>query len=249
VVQGLAVLVRTANHALLYDAGPAFGTESDSGSRVVVPALRGEGVARLDLVVLSHEDNDHIGGALSVMESFEVDGLASSLAAGHPLNGVVPHARRCAANERWEWDGVQLQLLHPVRAATAAKRNNLSCVLRIAAGSHALLLTGDIERGAEAEMLLEGRALRSAVLLVPHHGSRTSSTVEFIAAVAPRWAIVPVGYRSRFGHPNAEVLERYRTAGVQLVRTDLDGAVAVRMGGSELRLDAERHRRGRYWLE
>ena len=247
--QGLAVLVRTANHALLYDAGPAFGTESDSGSRVVVPALRGDGVARLDLVVLSHEDNDHIGGALSVMESFEVDALASSLGAAHSLNGLVPHARRCAAHQDWEWDGVRFELLHPAKATTAAKRNNLSCVLRIAAGSQALLLTGDIERAAEAEMAAEGRALRSAVLLVPHHGSRTSSSAEFIAAVAPRWAIVPVGYRSRFGHPNAEVLERYRSAGVQLVRTDLDGAVAVRMGGAELRLDSERHRRGRYWLQ
>jgi competence protein ComEC len=243
------VLVRTANHALLYDAGPAFGTESDSGSRVVVPALRGDGVARLELVMLSHEDNDHIGGALSVMESFEVDALASSLPGTHPLNGLVPHARRCAGNRGWEWDGVRFELLHPTRSTTAARRNNLSCVLRVAAGSQALLLTGDIERAAEAEMLAERRALRSAVLLVPHHGSRTSSSAEFIAAVAPRWAIVPVGYRSRFGHPNAEVLERYRTAGVQIVRTDLDGAVTVHMGGAELGVDTERHRRHRYWLQ
>jgi len=246
--QGLAVLVRTANHALLYDAGPAFGAESDSGSRVVVPALRGQGVARLDLVVLSHEDNDHIGGALSVMESFEVDALASSLAGNHPLNGLAPHARRCAADERWEWDGVRFELLHPSKATTAARRNNLSCVLRVVAGSQAVLLTGDIERAAEAEMVGERRALRSEVLLVPHHGSRTSSTAEFIAAVAPSWAIVPVGYRSRFGHPNAEVLERYRSAGVRLLRTDMDGAVAVSIGPA-LTLETERHRRGRYWLQ
>src|SRR5207237_6295568 len=126
--QGLAVLVRTANHALLYDAGPAFGVESDSGSRVVVPALRGDGIARLDRVVLSHEDNDHIGGALSVMESFEVDVLASSLAATHPLNGLAPQARRCTAAERWEWDGVRFELLHPTLNTAATRRNNLSCV-------------------------------------------------------------------------------------------------------------------------
>jgi competence protein ComEC len=121
-------------------------------------------------------------------------------------------------------------------------------VLRIAAGSQAVLLTGDIERAAEAEMLGQGRALRSEVLLVPHHGSRSSSTAEFIAAVAPSWAIVPVGYRSRFGHPNPEVLERYRVAGVRVLRTDRDGAIAVRIG-SGLTLETERHRRGRYWLQ
>jgi competence protein ComEC len=245
--QGLAVLVRTASRALLYDAGPAFGAESDSGSRVVVPALRGDGVARLDLVVLSHEDNDHIGGALSVIESFEVDALASSLAPKHPLNGTAPYARRCTAPDHWEWDGVRFELLHPAAATPPGRRNNLSCVLRIAAGAQSVMLTGDIERAAEAEMLLEGRAMQSQVLLVPHHGSRSSSTAEFIAAVAPHWAIVPVGYRSRFGHPNPEVLERYRAAGVRLLRTDLDGAVAVRMG-AELTLETERHRRGRYWL-
>jgi competence protein ComEC len=246
--QGLAVLVRTANRAMLYDAGPAFGAEYDSGSRVVVPALRGDGVARLDLIVLSHEDNDHIGGALSIIESFEVDALASSLAATHPLNGTAPHSRRCMSDDRWEWDGVRFELLHPAPAAPPGRRNNLSCVLRIAAGSQSVMLTGDIERAAEAEMLGAGRAVQSQVLLVPHHGSRSSSTAEFIAAVAPRWAIVPVGYRSRFGHPNAEVLERYRAAGVQLLRTDLDGAVVVKLG-TELVLDTERHRRGRYWLQ
>ena len=246
--QGLAVLVRTSSRALLYDAGPAFGAESDSGSRVVVPALRGDGVARLDLVMLSHEDNDHIGGALSVMESFEVDALASSLAPTHPLNGAAPHARRCTAPERWEWDGVRFELLHPAQTTPPGRRNNLSCVLRIAAGAQAVMLTGDIERAAEAEMLGAARVPPSDVILVPHHGSRSSSTADFIAAVAPSWAIVPVGYRSRFGHPNAEVLARYRTAGVQVLRTDLDGAIGIRMG-AELDLETERHRRARYWLQ
>ncbi|HYL89832.1 MAG TPA: DNA internalization-related competence protein ComEC/Rec2 [Burkholderiales bacterium] len=246
--QGLGVLVRTSGHALLYDAGPAWGAEADSGSRVILPALRGDGLRRLDAVVLSHEDNDHIGGALSVMESFEVGALLSSLPAAHPLNSLAPQVRRCTASDAWEWDGVRFELLHPVPDAPAPRRNNLSCVLRVVAAGHSVLITGDIERGAEAQMIAGGRAPRTDVLLVPHHGSRSSSTQEFIAAVAPSWAIVPVGYRSRFGHPNAEVLERYRAAGAHLLRTDLDGAVSIHLG-SDFTMETERHRRGRYWLQ
>src|SRR5919201_4938035 len=245
--QGLAVLVRTAGHNMLYDAGPAYGTESDSGSRVLVPALRGQGVTRLDLVVLSHEDGDHIGGATTVLETFEVDALATSLPSAHALNGLAPNAHRCRAGDGWTWDGVRFEFLHPA-SGPMTKRNDQSCVLRIAAGEHAMLLTGDIERGAEAAMLAGARALPSDVLPVPHHGSRTSSTPEFVAAVAPRWAIVPVGYRSRFGHPNPEVLARYRAADVQVLRTDLQGAITVRMG-ERLEMQAERQLRARYWLQ
>jgi len=244
--QGLAVLVRTANHALLFDAGPAFGADADSGSRVVVPALRGDGLERLDAMVLSHEDGDHIGGAASVLETFEVDTLASSLAREHPLHALAPSTRRCLQGDGWEWDGVRFQFVHP-RPERLAKRNDQSCVLRIVAGGAAMLLTADIERFAEAQLVAHPDNVRSDVLIVPHHGSRTSSTAEFIAAVAPRWAIVPVGYRSRFGHPHPEVLERYRAAGVDIVRTDLQGAVTIRLGNT-LSLETERERRGRYWL-
>jgi competence protein ComEC len=245
--QGLAVCVRTAAHALLYDAGPAYGADSDGGARVVVPALRGEGLAALDLVVLSHEDNDHIGGALSVLESFEVRALAASLPAAHPLLALAPAARRCARGERWEWDGVRFEFLHPDGPVPASRRNDGSCVLRVSAGTHAVLLTGDIERAAEAG--LAQRDVRSEILVVPHHGSRTSSSPEFISAVAPRWAIVPVGYRSRFGHPHPQVLERYRAAGVELARTDRDGAITVRLSQNEARLEGERRTRARYWLQ
>jgi competence protein ComEC len=169
------------------------------------------------------------------------------LPSAHALNGLAPIARRCRAGDSWTWDGVRFDFLHPP-IQPSAKRNDLSCVLRIAAGARAVLLTGDIERGAEAVMLGGARMLRSDVLVIPHHGSRTSSTPEFIAAVAPRWAVVPVGYRSRFGHPNAEVLARYRAADAQVLRTDLQGAILVRMG-EQLDIDAERQLRGRYWLQ
>jgi competence protein ComEC len=246
--QGLAVLARTANHALLFDTGPSFGADSDSGARVLVPALRGEGVGSLDLLVLSHEDNDHLGGALTVLETFEVTTLASSLPPTHPLQALAASAHRCTRGERWEWDGVRFEFLHPGAApARMSRRNDGSCVLRISAGGHALLLTGDIERGAELE-LLQSETVRSDVLVVPHHGSRTSSSPEFVAAVAPRWAIVPVGYRSRFGHPHPQVLERYRAAGAEILRTDRDGAVEVRLA-EQMELSRGRQLRARYWLE
>jgi len=244
--QGLAVLARTRTRTMLYDAGPAWAADADSGSRVVVPAMRGAGLERLDLLVLSHEDSDHIGGALSVLEMLEVEAMASSLGVGHPLRGMVAAPRRCAAGESWEWDGVRFAFLTPAWNGSA-KRNDQSCVLRIAAEGGAILLTGDIERAAEKALL--SSAVRSDVMLVPHHGSRTSSTPEFIAAVAPRWAIVAAGYRNRFGHPNGEVLERYRSAGVQIARTDLQGSIAVRLSAEGVGVQGERTRRGRYWLQ
>jgi len=246
--QGLAVLARTRTRTMLYDAGPTWAADADSGSRVVVPAMRGAGLDRLDLLVLSHEDGDHIGGAQSVLESLEVDALASSLAAGHPLRAMVPAPRRCAAGESWQWDGVSFEFLSPPPDGRA-KRNDLSCVLRIATAGGAILLTGDIERAAERRLLEGVISLKSEVLLVPHHGSRTSSTLEFITEVAPRWAVVAAGYRNRFGHPNGEVLERYRQAGARIARTDLEGSIAVRLSGETLSVEGERARRRRYWLQ
>jgi competence protein ComEC len=245
--QGLAVLVRTANRSLLYDAGPAFGTEADSGERIIAPYLRATGIERLDAIIVSHNDSDHSGGAASVLENFEVTSMLSSLAAGHPLLNLAPDARRCAAGQAWTWDGVRFEMLHPENAAARPKKtNDLSCVLRVSAGGRAMLLTGDIEKPAEAELLKRDPAsLRADVLLVPHHGSRTSSSAEFLAAVRPSVAVVPVGYRNRFGHPNPDVLERL--SGTRLLRTDRDGAVFVEITRQGIDLGAERQRRKRYW--
>jgi len=243
--QGLAVVVRTANRTLLYDAGPAYGPEADSGGRIVVPLLRGAGVRGVDMMVLSHEDTDHLGGALTVLETLEVRSLASSLARSHALNSLVATAGRCAAGTSWEWDGVRFEFLHPQAGWETARRNNQSCVLHIAAGGGSILLTGDIERAAESA--LAGTIPKADVLVVPHHGSRTSSSAEFIAAAAPRWAVVPAGYRNRFGHPAREVLERYASARVPVLRTDLDGAVSVVLQPGSVRVESERRLRPRYW--
>lgn len=245
--QGLAVLVRTANRALLYDAGPAFGTESDSGERIILPYLRAIGVSRLDALVVTHNDVDHSGGAASILQALEVDRFLSSLPAASPLLALAP-AERCAAGQGWEWDGVRFEMLHPAAGALERRTNNLSCVLKVTARGGAMLLTGDIEREAEAALLeRDAGALRADVLLVPHHGSRTSSSAGFIAAVAPRAAVVPAGYRNRFGHPAADVVERYAAAGVALRRTDREGALAARLSAQGVEIEGERERRRRYW--
>ena len=244
--QGLAVLVRTQAHALLYDAGPAFGADADSGERIIAPYLRATGVGQLDALVVTHNDNDHAGGAASVIENVEVGALLHALPGGHPLIRAVPGARRCLAGESWEWDGVRFAILHPDGASAARKGNDFSCVLKVSAGGRSMLLTGDIEKLAEAELVArDAAALRSDVLLVPHHGSRTSSTPAFLAAVGAGDAVIPVGYRNRFRHPAPDVLARY--GGLAVHRTDEQGAVEVRLSAGGVSVDAERRRRRRYW--
>jgi competence protein ComEC len=245
--QGLAVLVRTHGRALLYDAGPAFGQAADSGERIVEPALRAFGVPRLDVVVLTHNDTDHVGGARSVMESIEAHAVLHSLPADHPLLALATEPRRCARGDAWTWDGVRFEFLHPVAGRPNRRRNDESCVLRVTAASGAsVMLTGDIERGAEAELVRAGLA-PVAAMLVPHHGSRSSSGGELLAAARPRLALASTGYRNRFGHPSQEVVQRYRDAGAELWRTDRDGALTLVLGAQELHLQAERARRARYW--
>jgi competence protein ComEC len=247
--QGLSVLARTQNHALLYDAGPAFNAFSDSGSRIVLPYLRGEGMVRLDALVVSHDDRDHSGGAASVRAGMPVGVLWSSLPAGHLLLSAGAANEPCAAGRGWEWDGVRFEFLHPGAEATAgARANNRSCVLRIAAPGGRVLLTGDIERAAERELVRRSPGLIAVdALLVPHHGSATSSSAEFVKQVAPRYAVFAVGYRNRFGHPREDVLGRYRDAGSTLLRTDTGGAIEIRFAPGTTQIGQQRERARRYW--
>ena len=230
--QGNAVLVRTAQHALLFDAGPRFSLESDAGHRVLVPLLQAL-QTRLDLLVLSHRDVDHVGGAPAVLAMQPQAKLLSSIEVDNPLQTLRP-ARRCVAGQRWAWDGVEFAVLHPLASDydTPVKPNALSCVLRISNGRQTALLTGDIEQPQEARLgawaaeqdALPPRLLAADVLLVPHHGSNTSSSAAFLDAVAPRIAIVQSGYRNRFGHPTAQVMARYAERQIAVVDSPRCGA-------------------------
>lgn len=254
--QGTAVLVRTEAHALLYDTGPQYSRDSDAGERVLVPLLRAEGVPRLDVLMLSHRDTDHVGGAAAVGQAVVLGQVMSSLEDGHPLRaGLVaeqPH-QRCGAGQAWDWDGVHFELLHPrgadyPAAGATVKPNALSCVLRVSGRGRSVLLTGDIERPQELRLVQEAATLlRADVLWVPHHGSRTSSTAEFLAAVQPGMALAQAGYRNRFGHPAPQVLARYRQQGVPVLRSDRCGAWRWRSDAAPDARQCERSQALRYW--
>ncbi len=253
--QGTAVLVRTRHHLLVYDAGPQYSLDNDAGLRVLLPLLHARGERRIDLLVLSHRDTDHVGGAASLLAGIPVQALQSSLAPDHGLIALaaergVPH-QRCDAGMHWSWDGVRFDWLHPTPAehAAARKANDVSCVLRVVdARGRSALLTGDIEAPQEAALLRRealgtGPALTSDLLLVPHHGSRTSSSAQFLDAVKASTAVVQAGYRSRYGHPAPEVMARYADRRIKVVRTDFCGAWLWHDG----RADCTRDVRRRYW--
>jgi competence protein ComEC len=244
--QGNAVLVQTATYALLYDAGPRYSRESDAGHRVLVPLLRALDV-RLDTLLLSHRDSDHVGGAPAVLAMQPQAALLSSIEPGHELQRLRP-VSRCEAGQQWDWDGVRFEVLHPQAADyDAARRSNaLSCVLRVSNGTQTLLLAGDIEQAQEAQLLAAGAPLKADLLLVPHHGSKTSSSAAFLEAVAPQLALVQAGYRNRFGHPAPPVLARYAERGVPV----FDSAHCGAMGWDSARPQAMRCQRAlarRYW--
>ena len=246
--QGLAVLVRTRHHALLFDTGPRW-PGGDAGSRTLVPLLRAEGVQRLDRLVLSHPDADHVGGADSVLAALSV----AQVDAGFPR----PGAGACQRDETWRWDGVSFRYLHPEDDVGAVPshgrahdRNNHACVLRIAVGTHAVLLPADIEAPAEAQLLHTPDAatsLRADLVVLAHHGSKTSSTPGFVAATGARWAVVSAGWHNHFHHPAPEVVARWQAAGAQVWRTDQDGAIRATLDAQGVQVVDAREARPGFW--
>lgn len=242
--QGLAIVLSTHAKTLLYDAGPRW-EDRDMGREVVLPYLAARGVRRLDRVIASHDDLDHVGGLTSVYASLPVTEVL-----GVPPEPPLP-TRPCQAGQVWQWDGVRFRILAPSASATADRPDNeRSCVLEVVVAGRRLLITGDLGAAGERELVREyGAALASTVLLVGHHGSRHSSDPGFLQEVRPKWAIVSAGRFNRYGHPHPLVLERLRTVGAQVEQTASGGAITVRIapdGG--VSVQAERRSRWRNWL-
>jgi competence protein ComEC len=243
--QGLAVVARTRSHTLVYDTGPAFRGGRDTGALVVVPYLRAAGVTRLDGVIASHGDLDHIGGLRSLLDALPTKKLTSS----EPLPPGLPASRPCARGQSWRWDAVRFRFLHPAPGAPRrASDNDRSCVLEISSGDHRLLLTGDIEADAEAQLVRENLLTAVDLLVAPHHGSRTSSSDPFVEATRPSLVVFASGYRNRWHFPHPDVVRRWRNRGARILTTATSGAVIVRMDARGLRSVREYRREDRhYW--
>jgi len=249
--QGLSVVIQTHQHVLLYDTGPDFSAESDSGNRILVPTLHAMGVKSLDGLMLSHDDIDHTGGTDSVLQEMPVAWLSSSQALS-TVKTYTGKLRYCRDGIGWNWDGVTFEILHPGKESFVMRgklhNNDLSCVLRISIADQHILLTGDIEKRAEQRLLkLHTAQLAATLLVAPHHGSSSSSDVNFIAAVLPDYTVFTSGYRNRFGHPKAIVLQRYLDSGAVTLRSDFDGAILAQMNAQGLKIERYRNTHRRYW--
>ncbi|MCP4698141.1 MAG: DNA internalization-related competence protein ComEC/Rec2 [Gammaproteobacteria bacterium] len=222
--QGLAAVLRTREHVLIYDTGPKFSTGFNTGKAVAVPFLRFKGVKRIDTLLISHGDNDHIGGASSVLAEFPGTRILTSVPQKFPRVAAI----KCLSGHQWEWDGVRFEILHPPANKHAFRRsNNRSCVLKASTAGASVLLPGDIEKKVEFRLVQKYQSrLQADILVAPHHGSRTSSRPGFIEAVNPAYVLFPVGYQNRFRFPKADVVERYRERDIRVLNTAQHGAIA-----------------------
>jgi len=240
--QGLSAVVQTKNHLLLFDTGPKFSDAFDTGKAVVLPYLKSQGINSVDMIIISHGDNDHVGGLNSVLEEFSPDELLS----GDMEKTPQAQSKQCLAGQNWEWDGVIFQLLHPPKSPVKKADNDDSCVLRVSANGKSVLITGDIEKQTEKLLLSNEVNLKSDILVVPHHGSNTSSTAPFIETVDPKVALYPASYSNRYGFPKANVIARYNARQISQFSTGEGGALLIKLNAesdfipNQFRLDNRR---------
>ena len=258
--QGTAAVVQTAHHTMVYDTGPRWTDTSDAGSRLIAPYLRAAGSAHIHGLVVSHLDIDHSGGAKSLLKSVPVDWMLTSVFAEAEIvktaNERHVKALGCAAGQSWVWDDVRFDVLHPDASnytEAKLKTNDRSCVVKISTPRFSALLTADVEAISEGDLIERFAAtpsvLKSDALLMPHHGSLTSSTPAFIEAVAPKIALINAGYRNRFGHPREAVLARYTARNIAVMRTDWHGAITLNSVDGINNIAKTRETRQRYWVD
>lgn len=242
--QGLALVLRTPRHVAVFDTGPSFRGGSDTGQLVLLPYLRGEGIRSVDSLIVSHADQDHAGGVESLLQGVNVDRIWS----GEAVDAGGRPPQPCLAGGSWRWDGIVFEFLHPQHAGRW-HGNNASCVLQVRAGSQRIVLTGDIEAPVERRLADSGVLRPADIVLVPHHGSRTSSSDGFITSLRPKVAIVSAGYDNRWGFPKADIVDSWRRAGATVLNTAISGAIGYRICADRgiRRLSEQRLDHRRYW--
>ena len=240
--QGLSVAVQTREETLLYDTGMAWRGGGSVAEQVILPFLRSRSIRKVDRLVVSHADLDHSGGAAAIAGGVEV----GSVFLGEPLPGSA--GQRCRAGQSWQSGGVGFEFLHPSRESSV-EGNESSCVLRVTAGPHSLLLTGDIEAASERALIRHQAPLDADIVVVPHHGSMTSSTAPFVASVQPDYAVISAGHANRWGLPKAAVVDRWAGAGAAILNTASSGAVRFRVcaSGGIVEMNENRAGRRRFW--
>jgi competence protein ComEC len=244
--QSLASVIKTQNHTLVYDTGYGSPNGFNIGEKVVVPYLNAQGIHRIDHLIVSHLDNDHSGGVEAILEQVNV----STLSASEIPKQVKRKVDLCRSGQAWQWDGVHFTLLSPVEGHSYKKRNNRSCVLKVENKYHSLLLTADIEKEAEKVLLKQkNKQISSEILLIPHHGSKTSSTISFLRAVNPSLAIVNAGYRNRYHFPTQTIRERYQSLGIPILNTASEGAIRILFPADDatFQLNTERSNNAHFW--
>ena len=241
--QGLSAIIETTNHTLVFDTGAKYSEQFNMGSSVVIPFLNYKGINKIDTLLISHGDNDHIGGAKSIVDEVEVNTVLTSVP--EMLEGE--YASLCRAGQKWEWDQVEFEIVSPAVDVFKGENNN-SCVLKVNSKYKGVLLTGDIEKQAESWLVNQhGSWLKSDVLIAPHHGSKTSSTLAFLKAVDPDIILIPAGYKNRFSFPHKQVIKRYTTLNKMWMNTADQGAIVIQIKEQKMNIRSMRDNNGRYW--
>lgn len=241
--QGLSAVIETAKYVLVFDTGAKYSQQNDMGKAVVIPFLKSKGIDVVDTLVISHADNDHIGGAESIINQVKVKKLLTSI----PSSLKHASSNRCRRGQSWEWDRVKFEILSPEQGLFESENNN-SCVLKVKSPHGHILLTGDIEKEAEGWLVMNAaQQLKSDILIAPHHGSKTSSTPHFLQKVSPKEILIPAGYKNRFSFPHQEVLDRYKNINLKWKNTADQGAIIVRLKNNIISVDSSRDDSSKYW--
>jgi competence protein ComEC len=242
--QGQAIVVQSRRHTLVFDTGRSYRDGGSAAEQLVLPFLRYRGIASIDRLIASHADDDHAGGVPAMVREIKI----GQILAGESLKDPGQPVRGCRAGQAWDADGVRFEMLHPLPEA-GLTGNNASCVLAVAAGRHRMLLTGDIELAAEESLLARESLSTASVVLIPHHGSLTSSSPPFVNRVRPDLAIASVGYANRWGFPKEAVTRRWEGIGARVLDTAGSGAISFRLcaGDGVSRLRLERLRGQHIW--